>query len=88
MSNYSKLYSIYIAESETGFLATLISHKENKGMSISAPRMRLLLAEINKQIKKRSNFLRRFPMPLPRSILTIEESLAKPANLVIGSNGN
>lgn len=88
MPKFNKVYTIDIAESEHDYLATIISYKENKGMSITAPSMRLMLAEINKQIKKRSNFLRRFPIPERRAVLTIEEALVKPSRLIIHPNGS
>ena len=82
-----RIFAIDIGESETGLIAVVKSLVENKAAVIKAPNMRLMMAEIGKIVKKRRSYLKRFPF-IPSSIMTVEESLAKPPKLILPSNGN
>jgi len=82
-----RIFAIDIGETETGLIAVVKSIVESKAAIIKAPNMRLMMAEISKIVKKRRSYLRRFPFT-PSSILTIEENMAKPARLILPSNGN
>lgn len=86
-SEIKRIFAIDIGETPTGLIAVVKSLAENKAAVIKAPNMRLMMAEIGRIVKKRRSYLRRFPF-IPSSILTVEESMAKPPRLILPSNGN
>ncbi len=56
------------------YLANVVSVADNKGTSVEAPSLKLLLAHVSKTIRKRESHNLRFPPPEPGLIISADSS--------------
>jgi len=81
-----RIFTIDIAEHAAGYYGVITSVAEEKALIIKAPTIRLMLAEISKQVKRRRVHLRRFPAPEKKRIITLDETTW--LKRVVTPNGN
>ena len=69
------MFIIRINQLENGQVNAFIqSLSETKAKRVQAPNMKLLMATVSKEVRKRNLLLKRFPKPEPKTILAPNEA--------------
>lgn len=58
-------------EEKGTYLANVVSVAENKGKSVEAMSLKLVMVEVSKILRKRNTQIRKFPLPEPSRIVSI-----------------
>lgn len=83
-----KLFTIEIGENNGIYYGVVRSVAETKQHTARALSMRLLMMELSHIIRKRWIHLRRFPVPEPSPIITLEQDRTYNPRLITPPNGS
>ncbi len=86
-TNIRKIFDIGIGEADGIYYALVYSLLDMKKTPYRSINLRILLGEVSKLVRRRNNYLHRFPLKEPSPIITLEQDRIYNPRIITPGNG-